>query len=72
MESSDQYVGERINGLKFDLQSLMVDYQNAVQSMGAKITILKKVVAQCPSTVSDAPPKVSVQEPKGFGGVSPE
>ena len=62
-----QYAGERINGLKFDLQSLMADYQNAVQSMGAEITILKKVVAQCPSTVSNAPPKVRVQEQKDLG-----
>ena len=53
MESSDQYVGERIDGLKSDLQSLMADYHNAVQSMGVEISILKKAVAQqgvgCPS-----------------------
>ena len=60
VESSDQYVGERIDGLKSDLQSLMDDYQNAVQSMGVEIAILKKAMAQCPSTVSDAPPTVCV------------
>ena len=39
---------------------------SAVQ--GAEISILKKVVAQCPPTVSGAPQKVRVPEPKGFGG----
>ena len=32
MESSDQYPGEMIDGLKSNLQSLMANYQNAVQS----------------------------------------
>ena len=68
MKASDQYAGEKIDGLKSDLQSLMVDYQNAVRSMRAKIAILKKAVAKCPSTVSGALPKVSVPKPKGFGG----
>ena len=36
--------------------------------MGVEISILKKVVAQCPPTVSGAPSKVCVPEPKGFGG----
>ena len=60
MESSDQYAGERIDGLKFDLQSLMADYQNAVQSMELEIVILKKVMAQCPFTMLDVAPKVCV------------
>ena len=36
--------------------------------MGAEISILKKVVAQCPSTMSGAPPKARVLKPKGFRG----
>ena len=36
--------------------------------MGAEISILKKVVAECPPTMSGAPPKVRVPKPKGFGG----
>ena len=39
-----------------------------MQSMGVEISILKKGVAQCPPTVSGAPQKVRVPEPKGFGG----
>ena len=53
-------MGERINGLKFNLQSLMVDYQNAIRSMGAEIAILKKEMVECPSIVLGAPPKVRV------------
>lgn len=68
MESSDQFAGEQIDGLKADLQALMADYKEAVQNMGAEITILKKAVVQGPSIVSGAPPKVRVPEPKGFGG----
>ena len=30
MEASDKYVGERIDGLKYDLQALMAEYQDAV------------------------------------------
>ena len=47
----------------------MPNYHNIVQSLGVEIPILKKAMAQCPSTVSNAPPKVRVPEPKGFGGV---
>ena len=68
MEASDKYAGERIDALKTDLQALMAEYQDAVQFMGAKISILKKVMAQSPSTVSGTPQKVRVPEPKGFGG----
>ena len=68
MEANDIYVGERIDALKTDLQALMAEYQDAMQSMGAEISILKKVVAQSPSTVSGPPHKVRVPEPKGFGG----
>ena len=68
MEASDKYAGERIDTLKTDLQALMAEYQDAVQSMGAEISILKKAVAQSPSTVSGPPQKVRVPEPKGFGG----
>ena len=45
MEASDKYAGEQIDALKTDLQALMTEYQDAVQSMGAEISILKKVVA---------------------------
>ena len=68
MEASDKYDGEQIDALKTDLQALMAEYQDAVQSMGAEISILKKVVAPSPSTVSGPPQKVHVPEPKGFGG----
>ena len=68
MESSDKYAGERIDALKIDLQSLMAEYQDAMQSMGAEISILKKVVAQSPSTMSGPPQKVPVPEPNGFRG----
>ena len=34
-EASDKYAGERIDALKMDLQVLMAEYQDAVQSMGA-------------------------------------
>ena len=68
MEASDKYAGERIDALKSDLHALMAEYQDAVQSMGAEISILKKAVAQSPSTVSGHPQKVRVPEPKGFGG----
>ena len=51
MESRDQYAGERIDGLKSYLKALMDDYQDAIQSMGVEISILKKIVAQCPSTM---------------------
>ena len=68
MEASNKYAGERIDGIKSDLQALMAEYQDAVKSMGAEISILKKVVAQCPPIVSGAAPKVRVLEPKGFGG----
>ena len=47
---------------------MIAKHQDAIQSLGAKISILKKVVAQCPPTVSGAPPKVRVLEPKGFKG----
>ena len=30
MEASDKYAGERIDGLKYDLQALMAEYQDAV------------------------------------------
>ena len=46
----------------------MAEYQDVVQSMRVEISILKKVVAQCPPTVSGASQKVRVPEPKGFGG----
>ena len=39
-----------------------------MQSMGAEVSILKKAVAQSPSTVLGPPHKVRVSEPKGFGG----
>ena len=68
MESSDQYARERIDGLKSNLQSLMVDYQNAVQSMGAETAILKRAMAQCLSIVSNALTKERVPKPKGFRG----
>ena len=68
MEAGDKYAGERIDALKTSLQALMAEYQDAVQSMGAEISILKKVVAQSPSTVSGPPQKVRIPEPKGFGG----
>ena len=68
MEANDKYAGERIDALKIDLQALMVEYQDAMQSMGAEISILKKVVTQSPSTVSGPPQKVRVPEPKGFRG----
>ena len=68
MESSTQYARERIDGLKSDLQSLMVDYQKAIQSMGAETAILKRVMAQCLSIVLDALPKERVPQPKGFRG----
>ena len=55
MEASDKYSGERINALKTDLHALMAEYQDAVQSMGAEISILKKVVAQSPPTMSGPP-----------------
>ena len=55
MEASDKYARERIDALKTDLQGLMAEYQDAVQSMGAEISILKKAVAQSPSTVSGPP-----------------
>ena len=45
MEASDKYAREMINGLKSDLHALMAKYQDAIQSMGAKISILKMVVA---------------------------
>ena len=67
MEASDKHAGERIDALKTDLQALMAEYQGAVQSMGAKISILKKAVTQSPSIVSGTPQKVRVPEPKGFG-----
>ena len=51
MESRDQYVGERIDSLKSYLKELMDDYQDTVQSIGVEILILKKVVAQCLSTM---------------------
>ena len=72
MESSNRNAGERINGLKYDMQALMANLQNTIQSMGAEITILKKVVPKFPFTVSDAPSKVCVPEPKGFGGARNE
>ena len=68
MEASDKYAGERIDALKSDLHALMAEYQDAVQSMGAEISILKKAVAQSPSTMSGPPQKVRVPESKGFGG----
>ena len=68
MEASDKYAGEQIDALKTDLQALMAEYQDAVQSMGAEISILKKAVAQSPSTVLGPPQKVRVTKPKGFGG----
>ena len=49
MEASDKYAGERIDALKTDLQALMAEYQDAVQSMGVEISILKKAVDQSPS-----------------------
>ena len=30
MEASNKYAGERINGLKYDLQALMAEYQDVV------------------------------------------
>ena len=36
--------------------------------MGAGISILKKVMAQCPSTMSGGPPKVCVPKLKRFEG----
>ena len=68
METNDKYAGEQIDTLKTDLQALMVEYQDAVQSMAVEISILKKAVAQSPSTVSGPPQKVRVPEPKGFRG----
>ena len=67
MEASDKYAGEQIDALKTDLQALMAEYQDVVQSMGAEISILKKAVAQSPFTVSGPPQKVRVSEPKGLG-----
>ena len=67
MEASDKYAGERIDALKTNLQALTAEYQGAVLSMGAEISILKKVVAQSPPTVSGPPQKVHVPEPKGLG-----
>ena len=57
-----------IDALKIDIQALMAEYQGAVQSMGAEISILKKAVAQSPSTMSGPPQKERVLEPKGFRG----
>ena len=67
MEASDKYARERIDALKNDLQALMAEYQDAVQSMGAEISIQKKVMAQSPSTVSGPPQKVRVPKPRGLG-----
>ena len=68
METCDKYARERIDALKTNLHALMAEYQDAVQFMGAEISILKKAVAQSPSKVSGPPQKVRVLEPKGFGG----
>ena len=68
MEASDKYAEEIIDALKTDLQALMAKYQDAVQFMGAKLSILKKAMAQSPPTLPGAPQKVCVPEPKGFRG----
>ena len=54
--------------LKSDMQSLMNDFKEALQSYGKDITVLKKVVLQGSSSGPEAPPKVRVPDPKGFNG----
>ncbi|KAL6329428.1 hypothetical protein AAG906_020861 [Vitis piasezkii] len=51
-----------------EIQSLMNDFKDALQSYGEDIVILKKIVLQGSSSGPEAPFKVEVLEPKGFNG----
>ncbi|RVW20588.1 hypothetical protein CK203_115248 [Vitis vinifera] len=67
LETHDNFFEEKLVRFKSEMQSLMDDFKDTLQSYGEDVVVLKKAVLQGSSSGSEASSsKVRVPEPKGF------
>ena len=68
LEQNDEFSGEQMRNLKAQIQTWREDMESKMQSLAEDVAVLKKAIMQGASPTTDAPPKVTVPEPKGFSG----
>ena len=69
LETHDNFFEEKLVGFKAEMQSLMDDFKDTLQSYGDDVAVLKKAMLQGSSLGPESSSsKVRVLEPKGFNG----
>ena len=69
LETHDNFFEEKLVGFKAEMQSLMDDFKDTLQSYGDDVAVLKKAMLQGSSSGPEASSsKVQVREAKGFNG----